>query len=101
MNSESTGLWHGGQIFYDDINSENEVIANLFQEYLKKNLKTDRDYKKISDRYLFRKVNRPGILVEVGFLSNASDRYLMLQDSYQEKVASTLFEAINHYFSLK
>lgn len=101
LNSESTGLWHGGQIFYDDINSENEVIANLFQEYLKKNLKTDRDYKRISDRYLFRKVNRPGILVEVGFLSNASDRYLLLQDSYQEKVASTLFEAINHYFSLK
>ncbi len=99
LNSESTGLWHGAQVFYDDVNPQNKEIAYFFQEILKKELNTDREYKEISDRYLFRNIKRPGILVELGFLSNSNDRYLLLNNDYQEKIAETLTNAIVLYFS--
>ena len=101
LNSESTGIWKGAQVFYDDINHENEVIARIFQEELVNNLNTTREYKEISDMYLHKRVERPGVLVEVGFLSNANDRYLLTSDDYQEKVAMVLLEAIYRYFSQK
>lgn len=101
LNSESTGIWHGAQVFYDDINSENKNIAYFFQERLKKELDTDREYKKITDRFLFKNINRPGVLVELGFLSNSNDRYLLMKDDYQEKVASILADTIVSYFSTK
>ena len=99
LNAENTGLWHGAQVFYDDVNLNNEKIAEIFQNEFKKSFKTDREYKIISDRYLYRNVKRPGILAEVGFLTNANDRYLLLQDSYQEKIANALFNATIEYFS--
>lgn len=99
LNSENTGIWKGAQVFYDDINSKNEMIAKIFQEELVKSLNTNREYKEIKDMYLHKRINRPGILVEVGFLSNANDRYLLTNEKYQEKVASTLLDAIYKYFS--
>lgn len=101
LNSESTGLWKGAQVFYDDINPRNEVIAKIFQEELKNSLKSNREYKEIKDMYLHKRVERPGILVEVGFLSNASDRYLLTNKKYQDKVANVLLGAIYKYFSQK
>ena len=99
LNSENTGIWKGAQVFYDDINPKNEMIAKIFQEELVKSLNTNREYKEIKDMYLHKRINRPGILVEVGFLSNANDRYLLINEKYQEKVASTLLDAIYKYFS--
>lgn len=100
LNSESTGLWKGAQVFYDDINPRNEMIAKIFQEELKNSLKSNREYKEVKDMYLHKRVERPGILVEVGFLSNASDRFLLTNKEYQDKIANTLLEAIYNYFSL-
>ena len=101
LNSESTGLWKGAQTFYDDINPENEKIAKIFQEELINNLNSNRKYKKMNDMYLYKRVKRPGILIEVGFISNASDRYLLTNEEYQNKIANTLLEATYKYFLLK
>ncbi len=101
LNSESTGLWKGAQVFYDDINSENKELAQIFQEKFKENLHSDRDYKEIKDMYLNKRIKRPGLLLEVGFLSNASDRYLLLKDEYQNKIALTILEALYDYFEKK
>lgn len=98
LNSESTGIWKGAQVFYDDINPENQKIAKIFQEAFVNNLNSNREYKEINDMYLHKRVERPGVLVEVGFLSNVSDRNLLISDVYQEKVANTILDAIYEYF---
>ena len=66
---------------------------------LSKNLKTDRKYKETSEMYLHKRVERPGILIEVGFLSNASERYLLTKDDYQMKVANTVTNGIIRYLN--
>lgn len=98
LNAEPTGVWQGIQTFYDDVNPQNEKIARFFQKSFQKKLKTTRDYKRITDVYLNKNVTRPGILIELGFLSNANERYLLKQKWYQEKLATIITNTTVAYF---
>lgn len=100
LNSDLSPTWHGTQIFYDDVNEENKNLAKIMQEIFHKEMNSDRNYKEISNIYLYRKVNRVGILVEAGFLSNPNDRYLLKQDSHQHKIANTIIKGILKYYHL-
>ena len=101
LNSEVSSSWHGAQVFYDDVNPENENIASIMQEELKKNLKTTREAKLNNDIYLSKRVKMPGVLIEVGFISNPNERYLLKQDNYQQKVAITITNGIKKYLLSK
>ncbi len=98
LNAESTGIWSGGQVFYDDVNPQNEIIAKIMQEELRKNLNTNRKYKLTNEMYLHKRVTSPGVLIEVGFLSNPNERYLLQKDYYQNRVATTIVSGIMKYF---
>lgn len=98
LNADDSGLLHGAEVYYDTINPENEKIAAIFQEQFKKYLNTNRDYKENSTKYLQRRVNRPGVLLEVGFLSNASERALLTNETYQNKLANVIRISVNKYF---
>lgn len=99
LNAESSSTWKGAQMFYDDNNKENEKIAEIFQEQFKKNLKTNREYKQKESFYLTKRVERPGILIEAGFITNPNERYLLTTESYQNKIATTILEATIKYFT--
>lgn len=101
LNAEGTGIWRGAQVFYNNENKENEVLAKLLQKNFNKKLNSNREYKLANDLYLQKRVDRPGVLIEVGFLSNASDRYLLKQASYQNKVAVVVTDSIVEYFLQK
>lgn len=98
LNAESTGVWRGAQVFYNNENESNEVFAKILQKNLKRQLNSSREYKLSNDLYLQKRVDRPGVLIEVGFLSNASDRYLLKQATYQNKVANVIADSIIEYF---
>lgn len=99
LNAEDSGTLHGAEVYYDTINTENEKIAKIFQKEFQKHLNSNRDYKENSTKYLQRRVSRPGVLLEVGFLSNASERSLLKSDTYQNKIATVIRNAVNLYFS--
>ena len=99
LNSISSSTWSGAQVFYDDVNKKNIEIANLFQEQLRKDLKTTRKVKEISTMLMNRKISIPGILIEAGFLSNSNDRYLLRQDDYQYKICNSIREGLIKYFN--
>lgn len=101
LNAEETGIWRGAQVFYNNENKENEVLAKLLQKNFNKRLNSNREYKLANDLYLQKRIDRPGVLIEVGFLSNASDRYLLKQASYQNKVAVVVTDSIVEYFLQK
>ena len=101
LNSETSSTWYGAQVFYDDIHPENETIAKIMQNVLKKNFRTRRAITEVSDMYLHRKVDRPGVLIEVGFLSNPNERYLLRKEWYQEKLAKVITEGVLQYFQNK
>lgn len=98
LNAEDTNTWKGAQVFYDDTNDENKKIAEIFEKIFKRNLGSHRNMKKVSELYLQRRVNRPGVLLEVGFLSNANERYLLTKDYYQNKIVNTIADGLIEYF---
>lgn len=98
LNADKSTTWRGAQVFYDDINPNNEKIAKILQQVLKEDLKTTRQYKETNDMYLHKRVTRPGVLVEVGFITNPNERYLLMQESYQKKVANSITRGIIKYF---
>ena len=100
LNADLSPTWHGAQIFYDDVNEENKNLAELMQETFHKEMKSNREYKELTNIYLYRKVKRPGILVEAGFLSNTNERYLLSQNTYQQKIANTIIKGILKYYHL-
>ena len=98
LNSVSSTTWHGAQVFYDDVNSKNVEIAKLFQAYFKKNLNTKREVKEIKTMLLNRKITIPGVLIEIGFLSNANDRYLLRQKWYHKRIAKNISDVLINYY---
>lgn len=98
LNASESFSWYGAQVYYDNINPENEKIAAIFQEELKRYLNTTRDYKENNTKYMQHRINRPGILLEAGFLSNSNERYLLQKRSYQDKVAEVVRKSVVKYF---
>ena len=67
LNAYSSTKWSGLQIFYDDINPNNKVLAEVMNETLKSNLKNVREIKRENGYFMYHKINVTGILIESGF----------------------------------
>lgn len=98
LNADVSTTWRGAQMFYDDINSKNEVIADIFQKHFKNNFNTKREYKKKETLYLSKRVEQPGILIEAGFITNPNERYMLTKKDYQQRIANTILNATLDYF---
>lgn len=98
LNATNSKSWHGAQVFYDDVNPENKKIALVMQKEFQKNLNTQREISEIKNMLLNRKVTVPGILIELGFLSNDNERYLLRQEKYQDKLVDTITDGIIMYY---
>ncbi len=95
LNSTTSSTWSGAQVFYDDVVEENQRLATIMKEALK----TKREVAEIETMYFNKRVKKPGILIEVGFLSNSHDRYLLQKDSYQEEISDKIIEGLKQYFN--
>jgi len=40
----------------------------------------------------------PGVLVEVGFITNSNERYLLRQNTYQNKVCDSIIQGVLNYY---
>lgn len=101
LNYINNSKWQGLQIFYNNKNDVNEEMARMMTEYLKINMKNVRDYKYANDYYMYRLISKPGILMEVGFLSNPNDRYRLTREEYQDELVNKIVLAIENYFKMK
>lgn len=98
LNADISSTWKGAQVFYSDVNIENEKLAKILQEQFTSDLKTNRKYKKINDHYMYKRINVKGVLAEVGFLTNPNERYLLQQQSYQYEIAKSISKGIIKYY---
>ncbi len=94
LNSSIHTSWNGIQVFYDDINAENKKIAEIFQKKFNKYLNDDKKTKEISTLYMYKNINIPGVLLELGFISNPNDRYLLIKDDYQNKMIDIISKSL-------
>lgn len=100
LNYISNSKWQGLQIFYNNKNKENINIANNLTKYLKKYSSNIREPKYENKYYMYKQITVPGVLIELGFLSNPNDRYRLTKEEYQEKLAKNIADSIEKYFIL-
>ncbi|WP_273853996.1 N-acetylmuramoyl-L-alanine amidase CwlD [Guptibacillus spartinae] len=98
LNAIPSSRWSGAQTFYNPVNKESEALSRFIQNEIKRNLEnTNRLAKNMDSVYLLREAEIPGSLVEVGFLSNPPERELLNTDTYQNKVAASIYQGIIRY----
>ncbi len=101
QNSFPSADCKGAQVFYYKGSEESkklaEILQNMFPQVLQDG--NTRQAKANSDYYLLRKTDCPIVIAECGFLSNASEEALLMDDAYREKVAEALYLGIVKYIS--
>ena len=98
INYLSNTKYKGLQIFYNDRNKENEIIATSLTKYIKEKTWNVREPKLNNTYYMYKNIISPGVLIEVGFLSNPDDRYRLTHEEYQDKIISNITYGIEKYF---
>lgn len=97
LNYLSDSRYYGPQVFY---NKNNEKLALSIQDYLNDYIGGERVIKKIpASTYMYDKLNKRGVLVECGFLSNKEERDKLLTKEYQSGFAKILAEAVARYYN--
>nr|WP_295975309.1 N-acetylmuramoyl-L-alanine amidase CwlD [uncultured Bacillus sp.] len=100
LNSIPSARWSGAQTFYASHYKENARAAKFIQDEFKRNLKnTSREAKPINNVYIIKHAKKPGVLVEVGFLSNPTEKANLKKDSYQDKLAESIYLGVLRYFT--
>jgi N-acetylmuramoyl-L-alanine amidase len=95
LNAIPSPKWSGAQTFYNRRIPENERLAKFVQDEVKRNLEnTTRYAKAIENVFLLKNAEIPGVLVEVGFLSNPTESELLRTEEYQQKVAASIYQGI-------
>ncbi|KAB7704644.1 N-acetylmuramoyl-L-alanine amidase CwlD [Bacillus aerolatus] len=98
LNAIPSPRWRGAQTFFAPHMQENKRVAKSIQEELVSNLEnTQREAKAINHVYLLTYAEKPGALVEVGFLSNPAEKQDLLTEKYQDKVAASIYKGIMRY----
>ncbi len=98
QNSYSDESISGAQVFYYTNSIEGMEAAQIMQDaFLAVEPDNTRQIKANDTYYLLNKTEVPTIIVECGFLSNASDADKLIEDSYQQEVAEAIASGIIEY----
>ena len=89
----------GAQVFYHASSTEGKILADTMQEQIKETIAdgNHRVAKENNSYYLLKKTEKPIIIIECGFLSNAAEAELLLQEDYQDKMAKAIKQGVKKY----
>jgi N-acetylmuramoyl-L-alanine amidase len=96
-NSFPESIWSGAQTFYTPGNEESRKLAEHIQGQLVADLGPNKRKAKPAEFYLLENSKVPGVLVEVGFLSNPREESLLKDQAYREKVAESIRKGTERY----
>lgn len=92
----------GAQVFYSTNHANSAVLAGTIQSSIVALLQNDNQrLSKPGENtiYLLRNAQSPAVIVECGFLSNPSEANLLCDDSYQDRMAFSIFCGIVDYYA--
>ncbi len=90
----------GAQVFYAPGSETGKAMAEKMQAALNTNLEACTRTAHEGDYYILQCSSTPSLLIECGFLSNPEDEKLLLDTSYREKIAYTIFTGINNILGI-
>lgn len=86
----------GGQVLIR--RKEDSVLAEQLQDSVNKVTNSSKNY--IQGKYeILKYVDKPGFIIECGFLSNKEEERLLQTQDYQDKIVQVLLENLNTYWS--
>lgn len=98
VNSFPSSRWWGAQTFYLRGSQEGKAVAEMIQEELIRVLGNDNRRKvKPEIYYVIQNTQMPGVIIEVGFISNPKEEALMADPVYQEKIAQAIYAGVVRY----
>lgn len=101
LNKIPQNQYWGWQCFYQDGNEQSIKLAKSLQNNLNEAIQKEnkRVPMKLNTVYIMKHVEIPISIVECGFLSNPEEEKLLLEDSYQDKLAWGIYKGIIDYFN--
>lgn len=100
MNSFSNSNLSGAQVFYKEGSGEGKEFADEISSGLKDGNVRLRGGSKSGDYYVLNCHDKPGVLIECGFLSNAEEEKLLMRDDYVEMFCKSAFQGILRFLKM-
>lgn len=97
LNAEETGLYSKPQVFYNNLNKDNKIFAEIMQFELNENLNGKRKAKNDNKIYLLKHLDQTSILIELGFISNEIERNYLINNKYQNRISNIIVNTIVKY----
>lgn len=91
----------GAQAFYKPKSALSKTLAENMQNLFLKNLENARKSALAGDYYILTCSDKPGVLVECGYLSNPKEEKLLVDETYQNLLAYQIFCGIVQFFDIK
>src|SRR5699024_10416572 len=100
LNAIPSPKWSGAQTFYYPKYDESKHLAEMIQAEIIRNLEnTTREALPIQGIYLLKHAEVPSAIVEVGFLSNATELELLKDETYQRQMAASIYNGVLRYYT--
>ncbi|SOB90859.1 N-acetylmuramoyl-L-alanine amidase [Ureibacillus xyleni] len=103
VNSATNTSANGTETYYSISANDNEKedyrLANAINTQIVNNADMNNRKVKRADYYVLRNQLIPSVLVELGFVSNASDRAKLVNSEYVEIFADSIYKGILQYYS--
>ena len=99
QNTYPDGRYCGAQVFYAE-DSTSKMLADRLQSEFRETLNpgSKRQSKPAAGIYLIQHIQRPGVLIECGFLSNKEEEAHLRQPEYQRKICCVIAAGISKEF---
>ena len=100
QNTFSDSRYSGAQVFYAE-NKSSQELAKHIQDVLILGLNpnSNRQIKKADGIYLLEHIQKPGILIECGFLSNPEEERKLRSADYQKEICCVIGVTLSNYLA--
>ena len=98
QNHYSDSFYSGAQIFYPKTIGS-EALAKVLQKQFVSSLNpgSKRQAKKAEGLYLMKNIEKPGVLIECGFLSNYEEEAKLRSEDYQKRICCVIASVCSAY----
>ena len=100
QNTFSDSKYSGAQVFYSPKGSSKQLAEALQDAFCKTlNPESNRKAKRASGIYLLEKIEKTGVLIECGFLSNAEEEAKLRSAEYQKKISCVIAATVAQFLT--
>lgn len=98
QNHYSDSYYKGAQMFYPKTEGSESLAKQLQSAFVATlNPSSNRQAKPVEGLYLMKHIDKTGVLIECGFLSNHQEEYMLRQPDYQKKICSVIASVCANY----